>query len=283
MSSPQILRSTKLLMRYVLTVMFVLLLLFPLLWPIYAGFRSGQLSYRYPPIFFASLSDLTLENVKTLMTKSPQVLSGIKNSVMIASASALVCAVVATLAGYGNSRFNYRGKRLITSSSLLFYVFPPITLVIPLFILFARMGFYNSLIPLLIIYIGLTLPFNMWFMTDYINTIPRELDDQGRIDGASSFQIAYKIIFPLVLPGFGAALMYAWIIAWGEYLFALIFVQGLEKQTVSLALAYYHVHGKAPWPEIGAAIFFATMPAMVMFMIIFNSFVKGLASGALKQ
>jgi len=266
--------------RHTWTMAIFVFLLFPLFWIVFSAFKPSSQVYSYPPVFFP---DLTFEQFTRVLFNAPQIIVALRNSFLVALTVSFLAAIIGTAAAYSVSRFNYRGKGVLMSSSILFYVFPPIILVIPIFILFSSMRLFNSLLGLVIIYVATSLPFSMWFMKDYLDSIPKELDEQALVDGANYFQIFSKVILPLSIPGMGATVMFSWVIAWGEYLFAMVFITSQDKQTISLALTYYTTLSQAPWGEMAAAVTITSLPVIVAFLFLFNTYMGGLTLGAIKE
>ena len=265
--------------RYILIV----LLLFPLIWIAFASFKSDTAIFGYPPLQSMFLSGFTLQQVRNLITRSPDLLWAIKNSLIVTAGATVVNAIAATLAGYSFSRFKYRGKGTLSIGILFGYMFPPIVLVVPIFIMFSFFGLYDRLPALIIVYSGISLPFSAWLLKDAFDNIPRELDEQAKIDGAKPFTVFWKILLPLVLPSVGAASMFAFVCGWGDLVYALTLITDMDKRTLPLAMAYYTTVSEHPWGELSVISTLGSVPILILFAFLFKTFVRGMTSGAIKQ
>ena len=178
----------------------------------------------------------------------------------------LVSTFVSVLAAYVFSRLRFAGKRLIFGSVLLGQCFPWIILVTPLFILFARLGLLNDHLGMMFVYTAMSIPFSVYLLVGYLESVPRELDEAAIIDGCSRFQIIWRIIFPIMLPGIVATATYAFMLCWTEYLFALAFLTKMHLKTMPLGLYAFFGEDTTEWGNIMAASALTTFPTLLLFL-----------------
>ena len=205
-----------------------------------------------------------------------------RNSLLICIAATIVSTLVSVCAAYVFSRFRFRGRRLLFGAVLLGQMFPWIVLVNPLFVAFARSGLTNSYAGMIFCYTAFTIPFSVYMLTGYLATVPRSLDEAATIDGASRFQIVWRIVFPIMLPGIVATATYAFLLCWTEYLFALAFLTQTEMKTLPLGLYQFFGDDRVDWGAVMAASAVATLPTILLFLPLQSRLASGLAAGAVK-
>jgi ABC-type glycerol-3-phosphate transport system permease component len=204
------------------------------------------------------------------------------NSLMLCIAATAVSTFVSVCAAYVFSRFRFRGRRVLFGAVLLGQMFPWIVLVNPLFVGFARWGLTNSYAGMIFCYTAFTIPFSVYMLTGYLATVPKTLDEAATIDGASRFQIVWRIVFPIMLPGIVATATYAFLLCWTEYLFALAFLTQTEMKTLPLGLYQFFGDDRVDWGAVMAASAIATLPTLLLFLPLQSRLTSGLAAGAVK-
>lgn len=195
----------------------------------------------------------------------------------------LLSTFVSVLAAYMFSRMRWGWKRYVFGSVLLGQCFPGIILVTPLFILFARMGLLNNHLSMLFVYTAITIPFSVYLLVGYLEGVARELDEAAIIDGCSRFEVIWRIVFPIMLPGVVATATYAFLLCWTEYLFALAFLTQTELKTMPLGLYAFFGEDTTEWGKIMAASALTTLPTLLLFLPLQTQLAAGLAQGAGKQ
>jgi multiple sugar transport system permease protein len=152
----------------------------------------------------------------------------------------------------------------------------------PYFQILAAVELYNTLTGLIIAYVTICLPFAAWMSKGYFDSIPRELDEAGLVDGASRFQIFLRIIMPIALPGTVATLLFAFLLAWQDLLWALCLISIDEKRTVTLGVAFAVGEFVVKWPMLTAASLIGSLPTLILYLLLQRFYVEGLARGAVK-
>ena len=258
-----------------LTLLVLFVMVYPTAWIIVASFKTRA------TIFSATAVELTLQNYRDLFATGFG--RFILNSLYLCVAAVLLSTFVSVLAAYTFSRMRWRWKRYVFGSVLLGQCFPWIILVTPLFILFARAGLLNNHLSMLFVYTAITIPFSVYLLVGYLEAVPRELDEAAIIDGCSRFEVLWRIVFPIMLPGVVATATYAFLLCWTEYLFALAFLTRTELKTMPLGLYAFFGEDAAEWGKIMAASALTTLPTLLLFLPLQTRLAAGLAQGAVRQ
>lgn len=254
--------------------------LFPLIWMFFSSFKPNPEMYSRPPRFLPEV--WTLFHYQELFWFT-SFLQYFWNTLATAATASVVGVVVSLCGVYSVTRFQFIGAKFFTFLMLFIYMLPPILLAIPFFQIWFSLGMLDSLIALMLTYLTITLPFAVWILRPYIDSIPREMEDAGRVDGCSQFQAFVKIIIPQTLPGISAALIFTFVVVWNEYLYAQILIRSEMLRTVSLGIASLILETSVySWGLVNAAGVVATIPVLVLFVFIQKGMVAGLSAGAVK-
>ena len=190
--------------------------------------------------------------------------------------------MIATLAAYSLSRFQYRGRDLVSRLILFVYMFPPILLVIPYYVLMNRIGLADTIPGLVISYTTFSLPFSVWFLTAYMRGIPQELDEAALVDGCTRISALFRVVLPVIAPGVAATLVYVFLVSWNEFLFAYILIRSGDLRTLPLGVAAYFTSQYVPWGTVVATTVLMSIPVVVFAFIAQRWLVMGLTAGAVK-
>jgi N,N'-diacetylchitobiose transport system permease protein len=264
---------------YALLMAAVVLVLFPILWMASSSFKPQN------ELFARNMTLLpvnwTLENYINVWrhTAFP---TYFYNSFKLAVLATIVSVVVSMYAAYALARFRFRGRYAFGLLLLIAQMFPPILLVIPLFITFQRMGLLNSHVGLVIVYAAFALPFTIWILRGFFESIPEDLEDAAAIDGARPLQAFHRVILPLAGPGLAAVTMFNFIRGWNEFLFALVFLQTRTLYTLPIGLASFQEEYTFRWDLIMAGASIITLPVLFFFLLMQRFIVQGLLGGAVK-
>jgi ABC-type glycerol-3-phosphate transport system permease component len=203
------------------------------------------------------------------------------NTVYVSLLAVLIAMSVGTIAGYAFSRFRIKAKRYILVFILFFRMLPPILFIIPLFFILQRIGLYNRLEGVILSVTTLALPFAVWMMKNYINTIPQEIDEAAMIDGCSRFTAFHRIILPLSKPGIVATSVFCLLTAWNEFMFANILIHSESRRTLVVALYSYLGDFNIEWNMLMAASTMTMIPVIVFFGIIHKKLTEGFAGSSI--
>ncbi|MDQ0340027.1 ABC-type glycerol-3-phosphate transport system permease component [Caldalkalibacillus uzonensis] len=202
------------------------------------------------------------------------------NSLIVAGIVTLMGTMIACLAGYALGRFNIKGKNLILLTILSVQMFPVVVLLIPLFIVLSKLNLVNTLVGLVITYLTFALPFCIWMMRSYFSSIPAEIEEAALIDGCTQMQAFRKVVLPLAWPGISATSVFAFIMAWNEFVFAVTFIQDDRLRTLPLALQQFFSRFTADYGGVMAASTIATIPVLLFFILFQRKLTKGLVQGS---
>jgi multiple sugar transport system permease protein len=228
-------------------------------------------------------SEPTLENFRTVFD-DPQFPAALRNSIGIAIISTILAVLLATFAAYAIVRLDFPGRGAILAGALAIAMFPPVSIVGPLFNMWRDLGIYDTWIGLIIPYMTFTLPLAIWTLSAFFREIPWDLDKAARVDGATPFQAFRKVIAPLAAPGMVTAAILVFIFAWNDFLFAASLTSTDRARTVPAALAFFTGSSQFEQPAgaIAAASVVVTVPIIILVLIFQRRIVTGLTSGAVK-
>jgi ABC-type glycerol-3-phosphate transport system permease component len=250
-------------------------LVYPTAWVFFASFKTQE------TLFSGEFANYTLENYRRLFASGFGLHIG--NSLVISLAAVLISTFVSVIAAYVFSRRRFLWKTTIFGAVMLGQTFPWIILVTPVFILFARLGLLNTYLGIVVCYVAVTIPFSVYLLVGFLESVPRSLDEMAIIDGCPPFLIIWRIVFPIMLPGVVATATYAFLLCWSEYLFALAFLTRTEMKTMPLALYAFFGEHTTEWGQVMAAAALTTLPPLLLFLPLQTKLSAGLAAGAVKQ
>lgn len=207
----------------------------------------------------------------------------IKNSVIISLVTTLIAITVAALAAYGIVRFFTQLGSAMSKVLVTTYIFPPILLAIPYSVVMGKLELINTRIGLVIVYLSFSVPYAVWLLTGFFRTVPLEIEEAARIDGANKMQTFVRVVLPLVAPGVVATAIYTFINTWNEFLYALILMNNTSKMTVAVALRSLDGAEILDWGDMMAASALVVLPSVIFFCLIQNKIAGGMSDGAVKS
>ncbi len=223
----------------------------------------------------------TLHSYLALFTEQP-FLRWVGNSALISLTVTLTGVVLAAMAGYAFSRYNFFGKKLGLLSLLVTQMFPATMLLLPLYLMLIFLGLINTFLGIIITYTATALPFCIWTMKGYYDTIPTSLEEAARIDGCNQFQAFYKVIIPLAAPALVITGLFSFMTAWSEYIVAAQILQDTDLWTLPLGLKSFEANMSTEWGLYGAASLMVMVPVVVLFIVLSRWLVSGLTLGSVK-
>ncbi|MGH3666109.1 MAG: carbohydrate ABC transporter permease [Egibacteraceae bacterium] len=254
--------------------------LFPFLWLISTSLKLGNRALTSPsltqgPFGFANYTAVFQQGFTY----------NLRNSAIVATTTTILCIVIGSFAAYALARLPLRNKAILLSGVLAVSLFPPVALVPPLYQVWNSLGLLNTYPGLYIPYVAFTLPLTIFILTTFFASIPPDMEEAARVDGATPFQAFYKIVLPLAAPGVFAAAILIFVYAWNEFLLASTFApRSLVAQTVPVAIASFTgaVAFQRPIGSITAACVVVTVPMIVLTLIFQKRIVSGLTAGGVK-
>jgi arabinogalactan oligomer/maltooligosaccharide transport system permease protein len=223
----------------------------------------------------------TLANFRILLSETP-FLRWVGNSALIAFAVTLTGVALASTAGYALSRFRFLGRSTMLNGLLVTQMFPATMLLLPLYLILIKLHLINSYLGVIIIYAATALPFCIWQLKGYYDTIPLSLEEAAGIDGCSRWQAFYLIVFPLAGPAVVITALFSFMTAWNEYVVAALMLQDAKIFTLPLGLKMFQGNMSTQWGLYAAGALLVSIPVVLLFLILSRYLVSGLSSGAVK-
>lgn len=264
---------------YLYLVILSVIAAFPLVWILLSSVKSKGEITGNPISFFPK--EITFDYYKIVLGQL-SFTTNIGNSLFIAGVTTLLTIIIASLGAYGVIRFFTKFGKAMTRVLITTYMFPPILLAVPYSIIMGKSGLMNTRLGLIIVYLSFSVPYAIWLLVGFFQTVPLEIEEAGKIDGANKLTIFLKIVVPIVSPGIVAVAIYTFINAWNEFLYSLILLNDNSKMTVSVALKSLEGQEVLDWGTLMAASALVVVPSVVFFMIIQKKIAAGLAQGSIK-
>ena len=252
----------------------------PVLWMLSSSFKPNTDIFQYPPRLIPQT--WTFEGYTAIFT-DPTKIRFFMNSYFVSLSVTLLTLVVAVLAAFAFSRFEFPLKRVLNVVIVSVQAVPPITLLIPYFGLIVFLGLYNTYPGLILTYLVFTLPYAIIMLTGYFNTLPRELDEAVKVDGGSSWTALWRILVPIAVPGLVSVGIYTFMIAWNEYLFALTLTKTPEMRTVPIGIQLLMGQHSYEWNQMMSMSILGCIPVLVLFLFFQRFFIGGMTAGAVKN
>jgi len=276
-------RTVELSIDYLVIAIVLVGVLSPFIYIASSSFKPLKEIMTVKPAFFPHQP--TLKNYQTLLLARTPIRNFplfLYNSLKVSSGTALFTLILACLGGYGLARYRYPGRELLARMMLFIYVFPTILLLIPVYKMFSYFNLLDTHLALIIVYTALAAPFCTWLLNSFFRGIPAELEEAAMVDGAKGLTIFYRIVFPLAAPGILTAGAYAFITAWGEYMFALVLLMSSARRTAPLGLATFTAEQYIEWGPLLAGSWLIILPIVVCFLPLAKYFIRGFMAGAVK-
>jgi multiple sugar transport system permease protein len=270
-----------------LTVPVLLFVFFPLLWLFSASLSTQVELYAVPPHWIPQHP--TLQNYLEILVPSSAAASvprtfavSIWNSFKIASIVTVICIGLGSLAAYALVRIPFRLNRTIQLGILATRMIPEVSLILPLFIIASSLQLINKPIVLILAYLSFALPYSIWLMAAYFQTIPVELEDAARLDGCTRLGILFQVVMPISVPGLVSTSMFVFLVAWDEFFYALIFTSTLAAKTAPVAIAEFVGRYVVNINGMMAGGILAAIPPVLLALIFQRYIVSGMTAGAVK-
>ena len=253
--------------------------LFPFAWMLSTSLKTEAEAFRIPPTWMPE--NLTVDSyIGIWVRKNFDVY--FFNSTIISLATAVLSTFLGALAGYGFSRFFFKGRRFLIGFFLATQMLPGVLLVGPYFKILSKVGLYDTRTGLIIAFLTICLPFSTWMMKGFIDKVPVELDQSAMVDGCTRMGVFFKIVLPVIAPGMVATILFAFLLAWGDLLWALCLTSSEPMITVTLGIARTVGEFRIVWPMLMAGSLVGGMPAIILYIFLQRLLVEGLTAGAVK-
>lgn len=265
--------------RWILLAFFGFYVIAPFIWMVSISLKPETEVFAREISLFPR--EPTLANYEMVFQAAPYV-RYFFNSLLVAVVTTLGSIVVSTLAAYAFSRFRFRGRDLIAFLILATQMFPLVTGIIPLYLIFSKLGLINTYWCLFIAYVAFTIPFCTWMLKGFFDTIPREIEEAAIIDGCSRLQVLWWIVLPMSVPALVATGVFCFILSWNEFLYATVLTTSDTVRTLPAALGQMIGQGYTQWGGLNAAGIMTTLPVVIFFLLFQRYLVSGLTAGAMK-
>ncbi len=264
---------------YVLFAVVLVIALTPILWILITSIKRTMDIFAYPPIIVPKQA--AFDNYVKVFTLT-EIGKNFLNSILVAILTTVSVILLSTLVAYGFSRFSFKRKALIMMLLLGTQMIPAVTNIIPLYITMLKLGLLDTIAALFLVYTAVNVPFSVWIIKSYIDSIPDSMDEAALMDGANRFYLIFKIIVPVALPGIAAASLFTFIACWNEFYIALVLTSTMKSKTIPLGLFNFQASYDIQWNLLCAASVVAILPIMIFFIVLQDKFISGLTSGAYK-
>jgi multiple sugar transport system permease protein len=264
---------------YVLLAIYILVVSFPFYYMVLTSLRAQKDVYNKEAMLVPV--NLILDNYG-IVIGSTNMTTWLTNSVIVGVVSSAIAVVIGTLAAYSLARLRFFGSATLARSVLFMYLVPSSLLFIPLFLIINNIGLRNTLWALILTYLTFNVPFCTWMLLGYFRTIPMELEDAARIDGCSRMGVLGRIILPLSAPGLVTAFIFSFTNSWNEFLYAAVMTSRSELRTIPVGLYSFQIADILLWGQLMAAAILATVPVLVLYMLVQRFVVQGLTAGSVK-
>ncbi len=260
-------------------LLIIVIFFFPFFWIITSSFKIPE------EIIATSTTiiprSFTVEHYNKILFNSDFFIY-LKNSLIVSFSSMIISIILSVSAAYGLHKLKFYGNKFVEYSLLVTYAFPGVILLVPIYLLFAKVNLLNSYFALIIVNVLFATPFAVWMLKAFFKLIPNEIEEAAYIDGASRYVVISRIIVPLAAPGIASVAIFCFIISWTEYLFASILISGDDLKTLPVGLAGIVGQYQIDWGFLLSGAVLASLPVILLFVFIGKYFVSGLTEGAVK-
>jgi multiple sugar transport system permease protein len=261
-----------------ITLVFLLAWVFPIVWSVLNSLKTDSDVLAYPPkLFFTP----TLAPYRDVLFGSASILPNLLSSFIIAIGTTVITMLMAVPAAYALARLRFRGKKVAGFYVLATQMLPPVGIIIPYFLILRHIGWIDSYQGIILIYLSFSLPFAIWLLVSYFEDIPFEMEEAAYLDGASRLRRLWRIIIPQVRGGIAVTVVFVFLNAWNEFLFAVV-LSGNTVRPVTVAMFNFVSVEQTLWAKLAAVSVLAMLPVVVLGIIAQKNIVKGLTVGAVK-
>ena len=268
-------------LTYVLLAVLLIYAFFPIFWLLSTSFKSQGEAFFYPPSWLPQ--HFTLYSYGILPADQQGFVRYFENSLIVSIFTTLLTLLAATPGGYVLARFHFRGVRAVLLVILATQMFPYVVILISLYTLFRQLGMLNTYPALVLAFTTFSLPFSIWMIKGFCDTLPTDLEEAGRIDGLSRVGVLVRIVVPLIIPGVIAVGFFAFLNSWNELLYAVTLTTSSDMRTIPAGFVGTYIgEFQDRWPDLMAASVVVSLPVVVLFTIFQRQLVSGLTAGAVK-
>jgi multiple sugar transport system permease protein len=262
---------------YAAVIVAVILSIAPIVYLLITSFKPPELTFALPPVWVFTP---TLKNYVDVVTGG-DFFKYFMNSLVVALSTTLIALVLGAFAAYGFARFRFRGSFWLRMSVLIPQMLPPITIIVPLYVLFNGLKLTDSREALIISYLTFTIPLSIWMMIGFFEDVPQDLEESAMIDGCTRFEALFRVSLPLVAPGLAATAILGFLYCWNEFLYAVI-LTGREARTLPVTITSFMTNKAILWGRIAASGSLVLIPVLIFALFAQRYLIRGLSKGAVK-
>ena len=253
----------------------------PFVWVLLASFKTRAELYTTPIVYLPGSLSAT-NYVEAWTSKLTPFSRFFANSLWVSSVTMVATTVVSILAGYALARFRFAGRQTFLLIFLATQMFPAVLLIAPLLSQWYALGLVDTYQALIYSNFSFTVPFTVWMLVGYFESIPKELEESAMLDGCNRFGALCRVVLPLAAPGVAATAIFAFVASWSELLFAITFTSQTEMRTLSAGLLYMVGQYEIQWGQLSAGVIISTVPVAILFTYLQRHLIQGLSAGAVK-
>ena len=270
------------LILHILLILGMVIVVLPMVYMVSTALKPNGALYSYPPKFFPTLKELTIENFQYILGQSKFFINFL-NSMFVSVLSVVLAAAIASALGFVIARFNFRGKKFLFGFIILTMIIPGTTLIVPQYELAVKLHTINTLGGLIPFYVAWTIPYSTFMIKGFVENIPRELDEAIYIDGGSVFTVYIHMALPLAKAGIASVSIFNFLTAWEEFPWANTVITDNLKRTLPIAISgFFGEHQFTQWGYVFALSVFSLLPILIVFICCQRFFVAGLTTGSVK-
>ena len=263
-------------LQFLVILLTAIIILVPIYWIVSGAFKQQVDIFQLKLLFTP-----TLDNFKIIFKSPYNLFDKLVNSTLVALSTVLITIPLATLAAYSFSRFRMKAEKVMFVTILATQFVPAVVIVLPFFILFRDIGILDTRLALVLVNLSLIMPFAIWMIKGFIDGIPLDTEEAALVDGSGRIQVVLNVVIPMALPGVITAGIFCFILAWNEFLFALIITTN-KAVTLPVGLSLFHAEEGVLWHLISAAGIMIMLPMFVLATLIQKHFVQGMTMGAVR-
>jgi multiple sugar transport system permease protein len=258
-----------------------LFVFFPTFWMVSTSLKPNKDAFQMPPHWIPQ--EWTLENFRDQLQDRTGFVIYVRNGVLVSVATTVLTTVVAVPAGYAFARLRFRAKRALLIIILASQMFPPVIIVITLYILYGQLHLLDTFLGLVLAFTSFSLPFSVWMMRGFCETVPEEIEEAAFVDGCGRIAILWRVVVPLIKPGLIAVGLFSFLHAWNNLIFALSLTSSPDKRTIPPGFLLTYVgEFQYRWGEMFAGAVIVTVPTVILFIGLQRFLIRGLTAGAVK-
>lgn len=263
--------------RYVIILLWMLFTLLPL----YTAFVASLTEYENLGKTFLYPTDWAWHNYVDIFTRV-DFASFLRATMIYAVVSSMLNVIMATFASYSLSRFRFRGKGFYMAIIFITQVLPQVVIVVPVFLMLQKLGLYNTYAGVIITILATSMAMPILLLRNFFDSVPIALEEAAAIDGCSRLQALWRVVLPLVTPGIGTAFALSFFTGWGQYLYPLVLTRDPSKTPVTVGIARL-IDNQTPWEMVMTGTLLSVIPAVIIYLLVQKSLIKGMSAGAVKE